>query len=196
MLKTQEPNISLLLLVKSEVNVIDAKTMSADLVAVVELPNRVPYGFHAFFVTEWFETACEDTAIDRLIDEKHLLLTHGWMNAKEEADAKRIADLEYALSVQVGLHRSEQTKCATSDIERNFTNVGAFSTEQDFIHGDPDEKKRGNLIGMFGALDTLYIKTLYLSKIMNTKVFANTFRKQKEDLKVENSKQPYFSLNT
>ncbi|RLM98554.1 carotenoid 9,10 [Panicum miliaceum] len=37
---------------KSEVNVIDAKTMSADPVAVVELPNRVPYGFHAFFVTE------------------------------------------------------------------------------------------------------------------------------------------------
>jgi alanine racemase len=109
---------------------------------------------------------------------------------KEEADAKRIADLEYALSVQVGLHRSEveglekkldeitenfkveQTKCATSDIERlrvqknveelrhakeeryivamqccnklksNFTNVGAFSTEQDFIHGDPDEVTR------------------------------------------------------
>ncbi|CAL9116911.1 unnamed protein product [Musa acuminata var. zebrina] len=37
---------------KSEVNVIDAKTMSADPVAVVELPTRVPYGFHAFFVTE------------------------------------------------------------------------------------------------------------------------------------------------
>ncbi|KAJ8492688.1 hypothetical protein OPV22_014409 [Ensete ventricosum] len=37
---------------KSEVNVIDAKTMSADPVAVVELPARVPYGFHAFFVTE------------------------------------------------------------------------------------------------------------------------------------------------
>lgn len=33
-------------------NVIDAKTMSADPVAVVELPNRVPYGFHAFFVNE------------------------------------------------------------------------------------------------------------------------------------------------
>ena len=33
-------------------NVIDAKTMSADPVAVVELPHRVPYGFHAFFVTE------------------------------------------------------------------------------------------------------------------------------------------------
>lgn len=37
---------------KSSVHVIDAKTMSADPVAVVELPNRVPYGFHAFFVTE------------------------------------------------------------------------------------------------------------------------------------------------
>ncbi|KAJ6750878.1 hypothetical protein OIU85_001417 [Salix viminalis] len=37
---------------KSSVNVIDAKTMSADPVAVVELPHRVPYGFHAFFVSE------------------------------------------------------------------------------------------------------------------------------------------------
>ncbi|KAK9092065.1 hypothetical protein Syun_026976 [Stephania yunnanensis] len=37
---------------KSAVNVIDAKTMSAEPVAVIELPTRVPYGFHAFFVTE------------------------------------------------------------------------------------------------------------------------------------------------
>ncbi|XP_073007956.1 carotenoid 9,10(9',10')-cleavage dioxygenase [Typha latifolia] len=37
---------------KSEIDVIDAKTMSSDPVAVVDLPNRVPYGFHAFFVTE------------------------------------------------------------------------------------------------------------------------------------------------
>ncbi|KAF8396151.1 hypothetical protein HHK36_017764 [Tetracentron sinense] len=37
---------------KSAVNVIDAKTMSAEPVAVIELPHRVPYGFHAFFVTE------------------------------------------------------------------------------------------------------------------------------------------------
>ncbi|XP_042007666.1 carotenoid 9,10(9',10')-cleavage dioxygenase 1-like isoform X1 [Salvia splendens] len=37
---------------KSAVNVIDAKTMSSDPVAVVELPKRVPYGFHAFFVNE------------------------------------------------------------------------------------------------------------------------------------------------
>ncbi|KAL3622514.1 Dixin [Castilleja foliolosa] len=37
---------------KSAVNVIDAKTMSPEPVAVVELPKRVPYGFHAFFVTE------------------------------------------------------------------------------------------------------------------------------------------------
>ncbi|KAM6570637.1 hypothetical protein CsatB_018622 [Cannabis sativa] len=37
---------------KSAVHVIDAKTMSSDPVAVVDLPHRVPYGFHAFFVTE------------------------------------------------------------------------------------------------------------------------------------------------
>ncbi|PKA49853.1 Carotenoid 9,10(9',10')-cleavage dioxygenase [Apostasia shenzhenica] len=37
---------------KSEVNVIDAKTMSPEPVAVVDLPCRVPYGFHAFFVNE------------------------------------------------------------------------------------------------------------------------------------------------
>ncbi|XP_078435749.1 carotenoid 9,10(9',10')-cleavage dioxygenase-like [Wolffia australiana] len=37
---------------KSEVNVVDAKTMSPDPLAVVELPKRVPYGFHAFFVNE------------------------------------------------------------------------------------------------------------------------------------------------
>ncbi|XP_020574563.1 carotenoid 9,10(9',10')-cleavage dioxygenase-like [Phalaenopsis equestris] len=37
---------------KSEVNVIDAKTMSPELVAVVELPSRVPFGFHSLFVSE------------------------------------------------------------------------------------------------------------------------------------------------
>ncbi|XP_049389173.1 carotenoid 9,10(9',10')-cleavage dioxygenase 1 isoform X2 [Solanum stenotomum] len=37
---------------KSAVNVIDAKTMSMEPVALVELPKRVPYGFHALFVTE------------------------------------------------------------------------------------------------------------------------------------------------
>ncbi|XP_022953564.1 carotenoid 9,10(9',10')-cleavage dioxygenase 1 isoform X2 [Cucurbita moschata] len=37
---------------KSAVNVVDAKTMSSEPVAVVELPHRVPYGFHAFFVSE------------------------------------------------------------------------------------------------------------------------------------------------
>ncbi|CAH8358034.1 unnamed protein product [Eruca vesicaria subsp. sativa] len=37
---------------KSCVHVIDARTMSAEPVAVVELPHRVPYGFHALFVTE------------------------------------------------------------------------------------------------------------------------------------------------
>ena len=31
---------------------LDAKTMSADPVAVVEIPHRVPPGFHDFFVTE------------------------------------------------------------------------------------------------------------------------------------------------
>ncbi|MCL7027351.1 hypothetical protein MKW94_027173 [Papaver nudicaule] len=37
---------------KSVVNVIDAKTMSSDPVAVVELPRRVPLGIHSFFATE------------------------------------------------------------------------------------------------------------------------------------------------
>jgi flavin-binding protein dodecin len=105
---------------------------------------------------------------------------------KEKADAKRIADLEYALSIQVGLHRSEveelekkldevtenfnveQAKHEISDIEwlrvqknveelchakeecynvamkccnklkNSFAKFGAFSTDQNFIHGDPD----------------------------------------------------------
>nr|XP_008363317.2 carotenoid 9,10(9',10')-cleavage dioxygenase 1-like isoform X1 [Malus domestica] len=37
---------------KSAIHVVDAKTMSPDPVAVVELPHRVPYGLHAIFVTE------------------------------------------------------------------------------------------------------------------------------------------------
>jgi hypothetical protein len=105
---------------------------------------------------------------------------------KQQKDVKRIADLEYALSVQVELHRSEvqglekkldevtkyfnveQTKREISDTERlrvqnnveelcrakeecynvameccnklkySFAKVGAFSTEQNFIRGDPD----------------------------------------------------------
>lgn len=105
---------------------------------------------------------------------------------KQEADEKCIADLEYALSIQVGLHRSKvqgvdkkldevtenfnvkQTKCEISNSERlrvqnnveelrqgkeecynvsmkccnklknSFAKVGAFSTEQNFIRGDPD----------------------------------------------------------
>ncbi|KAG5386698.1 hypothetical protein IGI04_038168 [Brassica rapa subsp. trilocularis] len=43
---------------KSCVNVIDAKTMSSEPVAVVELPHRVPYGFHALFVTEYDNFTC------------------------------------------------------------------------------------------------------------------------------------------
>jgi hypothetical protein len=34
------------------VHVLDAKTMSTDPVAIVELPHKVPSGFHAFFVSE------------------------------------------------------------------------------------------------------------------------------------------------
>jgi hypothetical protein len=105
---------------------------------------------------------------------------------EKEADAKCIADPEYALSFHVGLHKSkvaglekkldevtenfnvEQSKCEISDTERPraqknveelrqakgkcytiamqcshklknaFTSVGAFSTEQNFICGDPE----------------------------------------------------------
>jgi hypothetical protein len=105
---------------------------------------------------------------------------------KQETDAKRIVDLEYALSIQVDLHRYEvqgldknldevienfnveQTKREISDMERlrvqknveelrqtkekcykvameccnnlknSFAKVGAFSSEQNFICGDPD----------------------------------------------------------
>ncbi|CAM6114675.1 unnamed protein product [Calypogeia fissa] len=37
---------------KSEVVVIDGKTMSSSPVAVIEMPSRVPYGFHSLFITE------------------------------------------------------------------------------------------------------------------------------------------------
>lgn len=37
---------------ESEVVIIDAKTMAPEPVAVVKLPQRVPYGFHALFMSE------------------------------------------------------------------------------------------------------------------------------------------------
>jgi len=37
---------------KSEVVVIDAKTMAPNPVAVVGLPRRVPHGFHALFISQ------------------------------------------------------------------------------------------------------------------------------------------------
>jgi myosin heavy subunit len=108
------------------------------------------------------------------------------LEEKQLKDVKRIADLEYALSTQVELHRSEaqelekkldevtenfnveQTKHEIFDMERfrvqknveelcqakeecynvatecannlknSFAKVGAFSSEQNFIRGDPD----------------------------------------------------------
>jgi hypothetical protein len=105
---------------------------------------------------------------------------------EKETDAKRIADLEFALSAQVELHKSqvlrlekkldevnenlevEKAKHKIVEIEHNrvqrnieelrqskeecfslamqccdklkssFAKVGAFSTEEDFIHGDPN----------------------------------------------------------
>lgn len=36
--------------------IVDAKTMAAEPVAVVKLPNRVPYGFHAIFMSEVITT--------------------------------------------------------------------------------------------------------------------------------------------
>jgi hypothetical protein len=45
---------------------------------------------------------------------------------EKEADAKRIADLEYALSIQVGLHRSE-----VAELEKNLVVVSEnFNVEQ------------------------------------------------------------------
>ena len=108
------------------------------------------------------------------------------LEKEKEADAKHIADLEYALSAHVELHKSEmvklekkldevtenfnveQAKREISDTERSrlqknieelrqakeecynvamqccnklkstFAKVGAFSTEQNFIRGDPN----------------------------------------------------------
>jgi valyl-tRNA synthetase len=76
-------------------------------------------------------------------------------------DVKRIADLEYVLSTQVELHRTKvqerlrvqknieelsQTKeeCynvakeCDNNLKNSFTKVGAFSSDQNFICGDPD----------------------------------------------------------
>ncbi|KAL5663874.1 hypothetical protein ACJX0J_023982, partial [Zea mays] len=45
------------------------------------------------------------------------------LSLKEEADAKRIADLEYALSVQVGLHRSEEIFRVTQNEKESHTTL-------------------------------------------------------------------------
>jgi hypothetical protein len=44
------------------------------------------------------------------------------LEKEKEADAKRIADLEYALSIQVGLHRSEVTELEKKldEVTENF----------------------------------------------------------------------------
>ncbi|KAL5660543.1 hypothetical protein ACJX0J_027668, partial [Zea mays] len=89
---------------------------------------------------------------------------------EKEADAKRIADLEYVLSIQVGLHISEvagleknldeQSKHEISDIKRklknSFASVGAFSAH-------PDWQGRFFFIGIlyFGS----HITLSYVSKI-------------------------------
>ncbi|KAF4359444.1 hypothetical protein F8388_001488 [Cannabis sativa] len=44
----------------TKVHVIDAKTMSANPIAIIDLPCRVPYGFHALFITETHN--CDDLA--------------------------------------------------------------------------------------------------------------------------------------
>ena len=48
---------------ESEVVIIDAKTMAPEPVAVVKLPQRVPYGFHALFMSE----VCKQLKIPSLV---------------------------------------------------------------------------------------------------------------------------------
>lgn len=70
---------------KSAVNVIDAKTMSSDPVAVVELPHRVPYGFHAFFVTEvsYLDSFVTLSPLPSLLLKIVALMTVVWLKWKQ-----------------------------------------------------------------------------------------------------------------
>ena len=70
-------------------------------------------------------------------------------NFNIEQAKPEISDTE-RMSVQKNVDelRQAKEKCyniamqCCNKLKSNFTNVGAFSTEQDFIHGDPDEVTR------------------------------------------------------
>ncbi|KAH7849153.1 hypothetical protein Vadar_013775 [Vaccinium darrowii] len=79
------------------VNVIDAKAVSTDPVAVVELTNRVPFGFHAFF------------SLQRSLSVKLLsyALEMGYPSYEQEELEKKKADYAEKMQNKVALIHKE-----------------------------------------------------------------------------------------
>jgi hypothetical protein len=77
---------------------------------------------------------------------------------EKEADAKRIADLEYALSVQVGLHRSkvQELEKTLDEITKNFNVEQAKREISDTERLRVQKKCRGASLGERGVLQCCY----------------------------------------
>ncbi|KAL5681206.1 hypothetical protein ACJX0J_007591, partial [Zea mays] len=92
---------------------------------------------------------------------------------KKETDVKRIADLEYALSIQVGLHISEFRKIHFSEWKILFQSLVGRKNEKgshtalEVARKAKEDAEHERLIGIFGALDITRIANEAIDEAVN-----------------------------